>query len=65
MNKLTLEEELLTMKQVQDYLKCSHAFILKKRSEGVFESVKLSAKKVLYKRSSIDSYLNANTNANR
>ena len=51
-----LSTELLTIKQAQDYMKCSHVFLWKKRKEGLIKTIH-AGKKVLLPKSSLDSYL--------
>lgn len=52
-----INEQYLTIKQAQAYLKCSDVFIYLKRKEGVFETVKPGVRKVLITKESIDRYL--------
>lgn len=54
-----LSTELLTIKQAQSYLKCSHVFLWKRRKEGKIKSVN-AGKKVLLSKVSIDAYLKLN-----
>lgn len=54
--KPTEQDELLTIEQAQEYLKCSSVFLWKKRKEGRINAVN-AGKKVLYPKSSLDSFL--------
>jgi excisionase family DNA binding protein len=54
--KPTDQDELLTIEQAKNYLKCSAVFLWKKRKEGKIKAVN-AGKKVLYPKSALDSYL--------
>ena len=58
--KPTESEELLTIEQARQYLKCSAVFLWKRRREGKITAVN-AGKKVLYPKSSLDSYLQLKT----
>lgn len=58
--KPTERDELLTIDQASDYLKCSAVFLWKKRKEGKIKAVN-AGKKVLYPKSSLDSFLQLKT----
>lgn len=49
-------QQLLTIKQAQGYLKCSHVFLWKRRNEGKIQTVH-AGKKILIPKASIDAYL--------
>jgi excisionase family DNA binding protein len=52
----TEQDELLTIEQATDYLKCSAVFLWKKRKEGKIIAVN-AGKKVLYPKSALNEYL--------
>lgn len=54
------QDELFTDEQAREYLKCSGVFLWKKRKEGKIKAVN-AGKKVLYPKSSLDSYLQLKT----
>lgn len=58
--KPTEQDELLTDEQAREYLKCSSVFLWKKRKEGKIAAVN-AGKKILYPKSSLDSYLQLKT----
>ncbi len=58
--KPTDADELLTIDQAKDYLKCSSVFLWKKRKEGKIKAVN-AGKKVLYPKSSLNDYLQLKT----
>lgn len=60
MQTSNINNELLTINQAKEYMKCSHAFIWQKRKEGLITAVN-AGKKVLVLKSSIDAYLKINT----
>lgn len=50
------QENLMTVEEASQYLKCSQVFLWKKRKEGKIIAVN-AGKKVLYPKSSLDAYL--------
>lgn len=53
-------DELYTLDEAKKYMKCSSVFLWKKRKEGKINAVN-AGKKVLYPKSSLDSYLQLKT----
>ncbi|MBK8808674.1 MAG: helix-turn-helix domain-containing protein [Bacteroidales bacterium] len=58
--KPTDQDELFTDAQARKYLKCSSVFLWKRRKEGKIIAVN-AGKKILYPKSSLDSYLQLKT----
>ncbi|HMT75793.1 MAG TPA: helix-turn-helix domain-containing protein [Chitinophagaceae bacterium] len=58
--KPTEQDELMTDEQAREYLKCSSVFLWKRRKEGKIKAVN-AGKKILYPKSSLDSYLQLKT----
>ena len=54
-----LSLQLLTIKQTQEYMKCSHVFIWNRRNEGLIETVR-AGRKILIPKASIDKFLQLN-----
>jgi excisionase family DNA binding protein len=54
------EDPLLTLTEAADYLRVSKVFLWQKRKEGLIQFIK-AGKKVLIRKSAIESYLAANT----
>ena len=59
-NSDAINQQLLTIKQAQGYMKCSHVFLWKRRNEGKIQTIH-AGKKVLLTKASIDAYLQINT----
>ena len=53
------QDELLTIEQARQYLKCSAVFLWKKRKEGKIKAVN-AGKKVLYSKSELNNYVQLN-----
>ncbi len=58
--KPTEQDELLTIEQAMEYLKCSAVFLWKRRKEGKIKAVN-AGKKVLYPKSVLNDYLQLKT----
>ena len=58
-NNIQLKDQLLTIKQAQGYMKCSHVFLWKQRKAGLIQTIH-AGKKVLLPKSSLDNYLQLN-----
>ena len=54
------QDELLTIEQAKEYLKCSAVFLWKCRKEGKIKAVN-AGKKVLYPKSNLNEYLQLKT----
>lgn len=62
-NSEPINQQLLTIKQAQSYMKCSHVFLWKRRNEGKIQTIH-AGKKVLLSKASIDAYLGLNNSKN-
>ena len=57
---MNINNDLLTIKQAKEYMKCGHVFLWKKRKEGAIQTIH-AGKKVLLPKRSLDAYLKFNS----
>lgn len=53
------QDRLLTYEEASEYMRCSKVFLWRRKKEGKLKAV-TAGKKVLFRRSDIDAYLNLN-----
>lgn len=60
LNTSTINNDLLTIKMAEAYMKCSHVLLWRLRKQGLIKTV-MAGKKILITKSSIDAYLQIDT----
>ena len=56
----SLNDQLLTVRQAAEYLKCSTVFIYLRRKEGKIKALTVGTKKVLIPKESLDCFIKLN-----